>query len=142
TAATAAAVRITVQGQPVVAGAAVVGPPGAATEVTGYAYPDDGSIVKIGSASGTVSVQPGSSASAEAVTSSLAVTLFGGEVTVGSVATHATAAAGSVTATADTSQSQIQGLVVLGQETPAAAPGQVALADWGTLELLVAANTT
>ncbi len=142
TSATAAAVRITVPGQPPVAGAEVVGPPGASTQVTGYSYPDDGSIVKVGSASGSVSVQPGSSASAQAVTSSLAVTLFGGEVTVGSVATHATAAAGSVTATADATPSQIQALVVLGQETPSAAPGQVALADWGTLELLVAANTT
>ena len=142
TAATAAAVRVVVAGQPSVAGAQVVGPPGAATEVTGFSYPDDGSVVRIGSASGSVSAQPGASASAEAVTSSLAVTLFGGEVTVGSVTTHATVAAGSVTATADTSQSQIQGLVVLGQDTPATAPGQVVLADWGTLELLVTENTT
>ena len=142
TAASAAAVRIVVAGQPSVAGAQVVGPPGAATEVTGFSYPDDGSVVRIGSASGSVSAQPGASASAEAVTTSLAVTLFGGEVTVGSVTTHATVAAGSVTATADTSQTQIQGLVVLGQDTPATAPGQVALADWGTLELLVTENTT
>jgi murein DD-endopeptidase MepM/ murein hydrolase activator NlpD len=140
TVATAAAVQILVAGQAPVAGAEVVGPPGASTEVAGFSYPDDGSVVRIGSASGSVATQPGASASAEALTSSIAITLFGGEVTVGSVSTHATAAAGTVTATADTSSSQIQALVVLGQETPATTPGQVALADWGTLELLVSTN--
>ena len=142
TEATAAAVRILVLGQPPVAAAEVVGPPSASTDVTGFSYPDDGSIVKVGSATGSIATQPGASASAEALTSTLAITLFGGEIAVGSVATHATAAAGTVTATADTSSSQIQGLVVLGQDTPATTTAPIPLADWGTLELLVATNTT
>jgi murein DD-endopeptidase MepM/ murein hydrolase activator NlpD len=142
TQATAAAVRILVLGQAPLAGAEVVGPPSASTDVTGFSYPDDGSVVRIGSATGSIATQPGASASAEALTTSLAVTLFGGEIAVGSVSTHATAAAGTVTATADTSASQIQGLVVLGQDVPAATPGPIPLADWGTLELLVATNAT
>lgn len=145
TEATAAAVRILVAGQPPVTGAEVVGPPGAATDVTGFAFPDDGSIVRIGSASGNVATQPGASASAEALTTSLAITLFDGEVTAASVSTHATAAAGAVTATAETSSSQIQGLVVLGQDTPVTETSQlqqIPLADWGSLELLVATNAT
>jgi murein DD-endopeptidase MepM/ murein hydrolase activator NlpD len=142
TEATAAAVRILVTGQATVSAAEVVGPPGAATSVTGFSYPDDGSIVRMGSASGSVDTQPGASASAQASTSSLAVTLFGGEITVASVTTHATAAAGDVTATADTGSSQVQGLVALGQEVPAGTTGQVTLADWGTLELLVATSDT
>jgi murein DD-endopeptidase MepM/ murein hydrolase activator NlpD len=142
TEAESAAVRIVVPGQPAVSAAAVVGPPGAATAVTGFAYPDDGSIVRMGSASGNVSAQPGASASARASANSLAVTLFGGEVSIASVTSSATAAAGDVTATANTAQSQVQGLVVLGQAVPATAPGQLPLADWGTLELLTATNTT
>jgi murein DD-endopeptidase MepM/ murein hydrolase activator NlpD len=110
--------------------------------VTGFAYPDDGSVLRVGSASGSVTTQPGASASAQAVASALAVTLFNGEITVASVSAHATAAAGSVTATADTAASQIQGLVVLGQDTPATATGPIPLADWDTLELLVTTNAT
>ncbi len=140
TEATAAAVRVLVPGQPPVAGAEVVGPPGASTAVTGFSYPDDGSVLRAGSASGTVATQPGATASAEALTSVVAVTLFGGEITIASVATHATAAAGSATASADTSSSQVQGLVVLGQPTPATTTAPVALADWGTLEVLVSST--
>ena len=145
TEATAAAVRILVAGQPPVAGAEVVGPPGASTDVTGFAFPDDGSIVRIGSASGSIATQPGASASAEALTTSIAITLFDGEVTAASVSTHATAAAGAVTASAETSSSQIQGLVVIGQDTPVTATDQVqqiSLADWGSLELLVKTSAT
>jgi len=141
--ATAAAVRVIVAGQPTVSGAEVVGPPGASTEVTGFSYPDDGSILRVGSASGTATTQPGAAASAEALTSTVAVTLFGGEITIASVATHATAAAGAATASADTSSSQIQGLQVLGQAAPVTATTTpIALADWGTLELLVASSST
>ena len=142
TEATATGVRVQAAGQPQVSGAEVVGPPGASTDVTGYSYPDDGSIVRVGTASSRVAAQPGDSASAEATASVVAVTLFGGEITVASVSTHATAAAGTVTATADTSSSQLQGLVVLGQETPATTSGPIPLAAWGTLELLVSTNTT
>ena len=143
TAATAAAVRILVLGQPPLSGAEVVGPPSASTDVTGFSYPDDGSVVRIGSATGSIATQPGASASAEALTSTLAITLFGGEITLASVSTHATAAAGTVTATADTSSSQIEALSVLGQVTPVTATtAPIPVADWGTLELLVATNAT
>jgi murein DD-endopeptidase MepM/ murein hydrolase activator NlpD len=142
TEANAAAIRVQPAGQPTVSGAEVVGPPGASTDVAGFSYPDDGSILRVGSATGSVAAQPGTSASAEALSSALAVTLFGGEITASSVSTHATAAAGAVTATADTSSSQVQGLVVLGQPTPSSATGVIALADWGTLELLVSTSTT
>jgi len=142
TEATAAAIRILVPGQPAVSGAEVVGPPAASTDVSGFSYPDDGSVVKVGSAAGSVATQPGAAASAEALTKSLAVTLFGGDVTVEAVSTRAAAAAGSVTATADTATSQLEGLVVLGQATSTGTPTQVPLADWGTLETLVSTIET
>jgi murein DD-endopeptidase MepM/ murein hydrolase activator NlpD len=112
--------------------------------VTGFSYPDDGSVLRLGSASGTATTQPGAAASAEALTSAVAVTLFGGEVTISSVTTHATAAAGAVTASADTSASQVQGLQVLGQPVAASATSTapIVLADWGTLELLVSSTST
>jgi murein DD-endopeptidase MepM/ murein hydrolase activator NlpD len=140
TAATVAGIRVAAAGQQPVGGAELVGPPGASTDVSGFAYPDDGSVVRVGSASSSVTTQPGASASSQAVARALAVTLFNGEITVASVTAHATAAAGSVTATADTSASQVEGLVVLGQDTPATASGPIPLADWGTLEVLVATN--
>jgi murein DD-endopeptidase MepM/ murein hydrolase activator NlpD len=142
TEATAAAVRVLVPGQPAVSGAEVVGPPGASTDVTGFSYPDDGSVLRLGSASGTATTQPGAAASAEALSSTVAVTLFGGEITISSVSTHATAAAGAVTASADASASQIQGLQVFGQPTAVTATAPIALADWGTLELLVSSTAT
>ncbi len=140
--ATAAAVQILVPGQPGVSGAQLVGPPGARTEVPGFSYPDDGSVVRIGSATASVAAQPGASASAQALTSSLALTLFGGEIGAASVTTSATAAAGAVTASAATTGSKIDGLTVLGQPVTAVAGAQLPLADWGTLELLAGTSET
>jgi len=142
TGATAIAVRIAVPGSPDVTGGEVVGPPGASTDVAGFAYPDDGSIVKVGSAAGTVAAQPGPSSSAQATATSLAVSLFGGEITADTVTVRATAAAGDVTASADTSVSHVDNLVVLGQAVTATGNLQTPLADWGTLDLLVSTTTT
>ena len=137
TAATAVAVRIAVPGAPDVKGGEVVGPPGASTDVAGFAYPDDASIVRLGAAAGTVVAQPGDPASAQANADAVAVSLFGGEITADTISVRATSAAGAVTASADTSASHVDGLVVLGQPVTATQNAQVPLADWGTLELLV-----
>ncbi|MEP6892553.1 MAG: M23 family metallopeptidase [Gaiellaceae bacterium] len=141
TAATAVAVRIAAPGVPDVTGGEVVAPPGASTAVAGFAYPDDASVVRLGSASGTVVAQPGESASAQATADAVAVTLFGGEITADTISTRATSAAGAVAVSADTSASRVDGLVVLGQPVTPAPNAQLALADWGTLELLVSTTT-
>ncbi len=142
TTATAVAVRITVPGMPDVKGGEVVGPPGASTAVAGFAYPDDASIVRLGSAAGTVVAQPGDPASAQATADAIAVSLFGGEITADTVSARATSAAGAVSASADTSASHVDGLVALGQPVTSVQNGQLPLADWGTLELLVTESTT
>ena len=142
TAATAVAVRIAVPGAPDVKGGEVVGPPGASTDVAGFAYPDDASVVRLGSAAGTVVAQPGDPASAQATAAAVAVSLFGGEITVDTVSARATSAAGAVAASADTSASHVDGLVVLGQPVTPTLNAQLPLADWGTLELLVTQSTT
>ena len=142
TAATAVAIRIAVPGTPDVKGGEVVGPPGASTDVAGFGYPDDASIVRLGSAAGTVVAQPGDPASAQANADAVAVSLFGGEITADTISVRATSAAGAVAASADTSASHIDGLIVLGQPVTATQNAQLPLADWGTLELLVTQSTT
>ena len=142
TAATAQAVRIAVPGAPDVTGGEVIGPPGASTGVAGFAYPDDASIVRLGSATGAVTAQPGDPASAQATAEAVAVSLFGGEITADAVSARATAAAGAVAVSADTSASHVDGLVVLGQSMTATPNEQLPLADWGMLELLASDSKT
>jgi murein DD-endopeptidase MepM/ murein hydrolase activator NlpD len=141
TTATAVAVRIVVPGVPDVKGGEVVGPPGASTDVAGFAYPDDASIVRLGDASGTVAAQPGDPASAQATAGAAAVSLFGGEITADTITARATTAAGAVAASTDTSASHVDGLVVLGQPVTSTPNAQLPLADWGTIELLVSKTT-
>ena len=102
----------------------------------GYSYPEDGSIVRIGSADAQVVAQPGVSSSAQAGAGALAVSLFGGELTIDSVDVRASVAAGSASASGNVSASTVTGLTVLGQLITPAANLVVPLADWGSLELL------
>ena len=92
--------------------------------------------MKIGSADAQVVAQPGTSSSAQANTGALAVSLFGGEITVSSLDLRASVAAGSVSASGNVSGSSITGLTVLGQLITPAPNLVVPLADWGTLEVL------
>ena len=82
--ATAVPLRIVQPGAPEQIPLSVTAPPTAEQVLPGYAYPDDGSVVKIGSADAQVVAQPGTSSSAQANTGALAVSLFGGEITVSS----------------------------------------------------------
>jgi len=54
----------------------LVAPP-AATTGGPYAYPEDGSIVRVGAANATASAQPGVSASAQSTVAALSISLFG-----------------------------------------------------------------
>ena len=106
--AVAVPVRIVQPGVPEQVAMSVTAPPTAEQVLPGYAYPDDGTVVKIGSADAQVVAQPGTSSSAQANTGALAVSLFGGEITVasldlkrrGGVSIVFTGSNGSYTATA------------------------------------------
>jgi len=111
-------------------------PPTADQVLPAYAYPDDGSIIRIGSATQRVVAQAGVSSSAQAGAGALAVSLFGGEITMDSFTVRAGVAAGSVSASGDISASSISGLTVLGQPVAPAPNLVVPLADWGSLEIL------
>jgi len=135
--ATALVARIAQPGLPDQAATVLAAPPNASEDLTGWSYPDDGSVVKIGSGSASVAAQAGLSSSAQGVAAVLAVSLFGGEIVVDSLDARATAAAGPANASADVANSAVTGLTVLGQAVTPAVGVQVPLADWGTLDVLV-----
>ena len=113
-----------------------------ATDVSApFLYPEDGSVVRVGSSTSSVAAQAGTSSSAQAVVEALAVSLLGGEVTAESLNVRATAAAGVAGASASGSGSTVGGLTVLGQPVTAAPGATVPLADWGTLEVLPTTET-
>jgi len=134
--ATAVVSRVVQPGIPDQVSLSLAAPPPADQAVTGYAYPDDGSIVRIGSADGRVTAQPGVSSSAQAGVGALAVALFGGEVTVDSLDVRSSVAAGVANSSANVSASSLTGLTVLGQLITPSANVVIPLADWGSLELL------
>jgi murein DD-endopeptidase MepM/ murein hydrolase activator NlpD len=134
--ATAIVSRVVQPGVPDQISISLAAPAEADESLSGYAYPDDGSIVRIGSASAGVTAQPGVSSSAQGGVDGLAVSLFGGEITVETLTVQATAAAGTANASAGVSASSLTGLTVLGQPVAPAANTVVPLADWGTLEVL------
>lgn len=134
--ATALISRVVQPGVPDQISLSLAAPPPAAQGVTGYAYPEDGSIVRIGSADARVAAQPGVSSSAQAGVGALAVALFGSEITVDSLDVRASVAAGSANSSANVSASSLTGLTVLGQLITPSANVVIPLADWGSLELL------
>jgi murein DD-endopeptidase MepM/ murein hydrolase activator NlpD len=116
--------------------ATVIEAPPAASTAGPYAYPADGSVVRIGSASASVAATPGRSSTASSAARALAVSLFGGEIRARSVAARATAVAGPAGAIADSPSSAVEGLVVLGRPVPVKGAVTLPLADWGSLEVL------
>ena len=137
--ATAYGITLIVPGQPG-SSAAVVQAPG--TTVTGladgFAYPADGSLVRTGALSSSVSSRATGTAAAQAVADVLSGSLFNGEVTWES----AGARAKSTAVTSDAVGSSVQGLVILGQPVDAAPNQRHALADWGFLVTLEQALET
>ena len=136
TRAAASVVRVVIPGQSGASAGDVSAPPALATPTPGFAYPADGSIARLGSSSSSVAAQEGTSSSAQGVSDAVDVSLFNGEVTAQAVAARATAAAGTANASAVTNGSSVTGLSVLGQPVSASPGQQIAVADWGILDVL------
>lgn len=134
--------RVLQPGQPEQTALAVSAPPADAQSLVGWLYPDDGSVVRIGSANASGAAQAGVSSSAQAIVESLAISLFNGEVAVESLVVRVTAAAGPASASSDASSSTLTGLTVLGQPITPSADVQIPLADWGTLDVLTSATSS
>ncbi|MGH3071704.1 MAG: choice-of-anchor P family protein, partial [Gaiellaceae bacterium] len=97
-----------------------------------FLHPADGSVVRTGALSSSVSSRSTGTAGAQAVSDVLGVTLFNGEITAESVAARAKASALG----ADAAGSSVTNLVVLGTQVAATPNLRLPLADWGYLIVL------
>jgi len=141
TAASVVVAQVTIPGQPGGGTTPVAAPP--TTSGGGaFAYPADGSLLRVGASTATSTAQDGTSSAAEGVLHALAVSVFAGEITLDAVDVRAGAAAGSAGATGDVGTSTITGLVVLGQSVTPSGNVQLPLADWGTLDVLSSTRST
>ncbi|HET7856876.1 MAG TPA: M23 family metallopeptidase [Gaiellaceae bacterium] len=127
------AIQVSVPGRGGSVAGAVSAPPDAVGVGGAFAYPADGSVVQAASVSSSVSADSGVSNATVAVSG---LSLFGGEVTVGSVTVKAGAKANAKGASGSTSGSAVSGMVVAGQPVATPPNGAVPLGDWGTATVL------
>lgn len=80
TASEAVIVRVTIPGQNPVSLGQISWPDNSSAQLQSFAYPDDGSILRVGVSQATVSAQAGPTASAQAHAETIALSLFGGDV--------------------------------------------------------------
>jgi murein DD-endopeptidase MepM/ murein hydrolase activator NlpD len=125
------AIQVAVPGQGGGSAASVSAPPDAVGVGGGFAYPADGSVARAGSVTSGAFATPGTSATSSASAEVSSLTLFNGEVTVGSVVAKARASANSRSSASDAAGSSVSGLVVLGQGVAAGPGTRVSLGDWG-----------
>ena len=76
----------------------------------GFAYPSDGSVVTTGSITSSASADPSQTATASASAEVDNISLFGGEVTIGSVVAKANASAGTTGSRGDFSGTGVSGI--------------------------------
>jgi murein DD-endopeptidase MepM/ murein hydrolase activator NlpD len=131
TSARAFAIQVAVPGQAGGSAAAVSAPPDAVGVGGSFAYPADGSVVSAGSVTSGAFATPASSATASASAQVSTISIFGGDVTVGSVTAKSKASANSRGSGADSLGSAVTGLVVQGQAVTPGAATQFPLGDWG-----------
>jgi murein DD-endopeptidase MepM/ murein hydrolase activator NlpD len=136
TEASAAIVQVRIPGQDAISLGEIAWPRSPNAEVQSFAYPDDGSVVRIGLSRATVSAQRGATATAQAHAETIALSLFGGNVVASQVIAQASAGASRRSAGADVAGSIVEGLRVLDQDVASSPGTTLPLADWGTLEVL------
>ena len=125
-------IQVSVPGQGGATAGAVSGPPAASGAGGGFAYPADGSIAQAGSISSSVAGFEGTANEATATVQVSGVSLFGGEITIGSVTSQAAAKASPQFINGDTNGSGVSGLVVLGQPVS----GSTSYGTWGSVSVL------
>jgi murein DD-endopeptidase MepM/ murein hydrolase activator NlpD len=132
-AATASAygIKVVVPGQAGASSTSVSAPSDSVGFAGSFAYPSDGSIVTTGSITASASTDVGTNATASASSQISSVSLFGGEVTVGTVTARADGNTERTGATGDLSNASVTGLTVNGAAAAAGPNGRVALGDWG-----------
>jgi murein DD-endopeptidase MepM/ murein hydrolase activator NlpD len=112
----------------------VTGPDGSSlggAQSGGFAYPGDGSVVSVGSSVSSLDSNE-DAGTAYARTEVGDVSLFGGEITVGSIRAAVTASGDS----ADLSDSGMTNLFVLGSSIAPSPNLSLALGDWGSITIM------
>jgi murein DD-endopeptidase MepM/ murein hydrolase activator NlpD len=124
---------------------AVSGPPNASGGGGGFAYPADGSIARASSISSSVTGtagRAGETTSAGAVAQASGISLFGGEITVGSVVAKTSVKAGGGPRRAQLNESGVSNLVVLGQSVSTAPGSSASYGSWGSVSVLQASSSS
>ncbi|HSS81781.1 MAG TPA: M23 family metallopeptidase, partial [Gaiellaceae bacterium] len=132
----AVAIRVVVPGQAGAEAGSISSPPYHAAFGSGFAYPSDGSVVSTGSISASASSDSGISGVANATSQVESLSLFGGEITAGTVKGAARGSTRGRAARGDFSGATISSLTALGSAVAVAPNSRVELADWGYLVTL------
>ena len=127
-------VRIVVPGGKEIVLAAAGAPPAREVNSSGLAYGE--AVVATGAASTRADARRGPRARATTAATIRGASLFGGEITVGTISARALAHASPTGAGATLSGSALARLVILGQAVQASPNERVALGDWGYAVLL------
>ena len=128
--ASAFGVRVVVPGKAPASAASISSPPQSAASVVSWSY-GDGAVTTgaiTGGTNGTVDDDRGVGRSVVKVSS---ISLFGGEVTAGSVTSKSVSRASPSSADGDLSGSAVSSLVVLGASVSVSANQKISLGDWG-----------
>jgi murein DD-endopeptidase MepM/ murein hydrolase activator NlpD len=138
------AIQVSVPGRGGSTAGAVSGPPEARGVGGAYSYPSDGSIVRAASVSSSVAgkaARAGETTSAGAVAQASGLSLFGGEITVGSVVARASVKAGGGPRRAQLNASSVKDLVILGQPVTVAPGTSAPYGSWGTVSVVQASSS-
>ena len=138
------AIQVSVPGRGGSSAGSVSGPPDASASGS-FSYPGDGSIARAASVSSTVTGKagrPGQTTSAGAIAQANGLSLFGGEITVGSVVAKTSVKAGGGPRRAQLNESAVSNLVVLGQAVSTAPGSSAAYGSWGSVSVLQASSSS
>ena len=136
--ASAFAIKISVPGQGVFGTPEAAAPPDATVPSAAYAYPADGSIIRVISATATATAtSSGGAATGMATTELNGIQLFGGEISVERLVAAAIASATAEEASSTTSETVVTGATYSGQPISISTNGRVQLGDWGYMQTLV-----
>jgi murein DD-endopeptidase MepM/ murein hydrolase activator NlpD len=134
--ATAWAVKVIIPGETGVGSHVATAPPDAVGFGGSFSYPADGSIVKAASTTTSVSAAGGTQASAAATAQITNLSLFGGEITVGSLTGDSHAVANPSFAGGSVGTSSVKKFVVFGTPVPVTPNQEIGLGFWGTATAL------
>ena len=135
------AIKISVPGQGVFSTAEASAPPDESQPAASFAYPADGSVVRVSATAASASATATGGAATGIATSELdGVQLFNGEISISRLVASATAVAITEQANGSTKQTVVSGFTYLGQPVSITG-GRIQLGDWGYIQTLVKATS-